>query len=609
MNFYTSIKRFFGAPTTTKTVVSEQTLLQLIQRLWHHINLRRRWQLSLLLVLMMLTSFAEIVSIGAVVPFIAVLTSPDQVFDHPSAQLVIQAFKWTEPSQLLLPLTIVFAVAVLIAGGMRLLLLWGNTRLSFATGADFSINIYRRTLYQPYSVHCARNSSEVISGISNKTNGVIYSVICQLLTLISSCFMLLTILFALIAVEPLISLVTFGGFGLIYILIILLTKKQLMLDGKRISRETTNVIKSLQEGLGGIRDVLIDGTQSTYCQNFSKADLKLRRAQGNNLFISSSPRFLMEALGMLFISLLAYSLANKPNGINEAIPILGALAYGAQRLLPMLQQAYSAWSNILGAQAILIDIIDLLNQKLPKNIDQLKMNKFPFKKNILLKQLGFRYRPHSPHVLKNFNLTIAKGSRVGFVGTTGSGKSTLFDIIMGLLHPTEGILEVDGKQITSVNNYAWQANIAHVPQTIFLVDSSIEDNIAFGIPKDQIDIDRVQQAAKQAQIASTIESWPKKYQTLVGERGISLSGGQRQRIGIARALYKQANIIFFDEATSALDNETEDNVMQAIGSLSQDLTLLIIAHRVTTLKNCTQIVEISDGTIKRVGSYKDIVRS
>ena len=278
--------------------------------------------------------------------------------------------------------------------------------------------------------------------------------------------MLLTILFALIAVEPLISLVTFGGFGLIYILIILLTKKQLMLDGKRISRETTNVIKSL-EGLGGIRDVLIDGTQSTYCQNFSKADLKLRRAQGNNLFISSSPRFLMEALGMLFISLLAYSLANKPNGINEAIPILGALAYGAQRLLPMLQQAYSAWSNILGAQAILIDIIDLLNQKLPKNIDQLKMNKFPFKKNILLKQLGFRYRPHSPHVLKNFNLTIAKGSRVGFVGTTGSGKSTLFDIIMGLLHPTEGILEVDGKQITSVNNYAWQANIAHVPQTIF----------------------------------------------------------------------------------------------------------------------------------------------
>ena len=275
----------------------------------------------------------------------------------------------------------------------------------------------------------------------------------------------------------------------------------------------------------------------------------------------------------------------------------------------MLQQAYSAWSNILGAQAILIDIIDLLNQKLPKNIDQLKMNKFPFKKNILLKQLGFRYRPHSPHVLKNFNLTIAKGSRVGFVGTTGSGKSTLFDIIMGLLHPTEGILEVDGKQITSVNNYAWQANIAHVPQTIFLVDSSIEDNIAFGIPKDQIDIDRVQQAAKQAQIASTIESWPKKYQTLVGERGISLSGGQRQRIGIARALYKQANIIFFDEATSALDNETEDNVMQAIGSLSQDLTLLIIAHRVTTLKNCTQIVEISDGMIKRVGSYKDIVRS
>ena len=217
MNFYKSIRKFFGTPSITSTVVSKQTLLQLIQRLWHHINLRRRWQLALLLLLMLLTSFAEIFSIGAVIPFIAVLTSPERVFDHPSTQLVIQAFELTDPSQLLLPLTIIFCMAVLIAGAMRLLLLWGNIRLSFAIGADFSINIYRRTLYQPYSVHCGRNSSEVISGISNKTNGVIYSVICQLLTLISSTFMLLTILFALIVVEPLIALVTFSGFGLIEI--------------------------------------------------------------------------------------------------------------------------------------------------------------------------------------------------------------------------------------------------------------------------------------------------------------------------------------------------------------------------------------------------------
>jgi ATP-binding cassette subfamily B protein len=204
-------------------------------------------------------------------------------------------------------------------------------------------------------------------------------------------------------------------------------------------------------------------------------------------------------------------------------------------------------------------------------------------------------------------LSIAKGSRVGFIGVTGSGKSTLLDIVMGLLEPTEGKIEIDGAPITMSNNRAWQAHIAHVPQSIFLADSTIEENIAFGVPQEEIDRMRVQQAARQAQIAETIEKWPKQYQTFVGERGIRLSGGQRQRIGTARALYKKADVIIFDEATSALDNETEQDVMQAIESLSKDLTLLIIAHRLTTLKNCTQIVELAGGGIRRIGSYQKVV--
>jgi ATP-binding cassette subfamily B protein len=231
----------------------------------------------------------------------------------------------------------------------------------------------------------------------------------------------------------------------------------------------------------------------------------------------------------------------------------------------------------------------------------------PFQKEIGIKCLSFRYTLQTPWVLNNLNLTIAKGSRVGFVGTTGSGKSTLLDIVMGLLQPTDGALEIDGQIVTPANNRAWQAHIAHVPQAIFLADSTIEENIAFGVPKDQIDPERVRQAAQQAQISEIIETWPKQYQTFIGERGIRLSGGQRQRIGIARALYKQADVIIFDEATSALDNETEQAVMQAIESLSEDLTILIIAHRLTTLKNCTQIVELGDGGIKRAGIYQDIV--
>ncbi len=585
---------------------SNQSIATLLKRLWHHISPRRRGQFGLLLVLMLLASFAEILSIGAVLPFLGVLTVPEKVFEHAAAQPIIQALGLTTPAQLLLPLTIAFAVAALSAGAMRLLLLWASTRLSFATGADLSISIYRRTLYQPYAVHCARNSSEVINGISGKANGVIYSIIVPALTLISSSVMLIAILIALLAVEPVIALAAFGGFGLIYAFIIRLTRKQLLADSQRIARESSHVIKSLQEGLGGIRDVLIDGSQATYCHIYRNADLPLRRAQGNNLFISSSPRYGMEALGMMLIAALAYSLAQQAHGIAKAIPILGALALGAQRLLPVLQQAYGSWTSIQGGQASLQDTVELLDQALPVYADQPAAQPLPFKHNISLKQLSFRYSPQTPYVLKQLNLTIAKGSRVGFIGTTGSGKSTLLDIVMGLLQPTDGTLEIDGQPVTPTNNRAWQAHIAHVPQAIFLADSSIEENIAFGVPKDQIDPKRVRQAAQQAQIADSIESCPKQYQTFVGERGIRLSGGQRQRIGIARALYKQANVIIFDEATSALDNETEKSVMQAIEGLSKDLTLLIIAHRLTTLKNCTQIVELGEGGIKRAGSYQHI---
>jgi ATP-binding cassette, subfamily B, bacterial PglK len=584
---------------------SSPSLSCLLKRLWFHFSRRRQGQFSLLLILMVLTAFAEIVSIGAVLPFLGVLTAPERIFSLPYMQPVIQLLGLSEPKELLFPLTLVFGLAALLAGGMRLLLLWVSTRLSFATGADLSRGIYRRTLYQPYAVHCSRNSSEVINGISSKANDVIFNVIVPLLNLISSSVMLIAILVALLLVEPLIALVAFAGFGLIYSVIIGLTRNRLINNSESVARESTQVIKSLQEGLGGIRDVLIDGSQASYCDIYQRSDSSLRRAQGNSVFISSSPRYAMEALGMILIAALAFVLA-KDDGIDKAIPILGTLALGAQRLLPVLQQAYGAWSAINGRKASLMDTLDLLDQALPEYANAPPVIPLPFESSISLMQLGFRYSLQTPYVLHDINLTIAKGSRIGFIGTTGSGKSTLLDIVMGLLQPSNGVLQVDGETITSTNNRAWQAHIAHVPQTIFLADGTIEENIAFGVPLEQICSERVKQAAEQAQIAQTIEGWPKQYRTLVGERGVRLSGGQRQRIGIARALYKQADVIVFDEATSALDNETESAVMEAIQSLSKDLTLLIIAHRISTLKNCSQIIELSGGSVKQVGSYQHI---
>ena len=462
------------------------TIPQLLARLWRHISSRRRGQFGLLLVLMLIASFAEILSIGAVLPFLGVLTMPERVFEHSLAQPFIQILGLTEPAQLLLPLTITFGLAAVVAGAMRLWLLWASTRLSYATGADLSISIYRRTLYQPYEIHVARNSSGVINGIWSKAKGVIGGVIVPVLTLISASIMLIVILIAMLSVEPLIALATFGGFGLIYVSIIRITHMLKIRNSQSIARESTQVIKSLQEGLGGIRDVLIDGSQEAYCHIYRKADLPLRHAQGINQFIGQSPRFGMEALGMLLISVLAYILAQQADGIAKAIPILGALALGAQRLLPVMQQAYAAWTSIQTTQVSLQDTLDLLDQPLPDYADQPAAKPLPFQQQIKLNQLSFRYSPQTAWVLRNLDLNITKGSRIGIIGATGGGKSTLLDIVMGLLRPSEGSLEIDGQPVTIENHRAWQAHIAHVPQDIFLADSTIEENIAFGIPKDKL---------------------------------------------------------------------------------------------------------------------------
>jgi len=582
-------------------------LPNLLVRLWHHLSRRRQRQFGLLMGLMLVSAFAEVVSLGAVLPFLGILVAPEHVFNHPIVADVALAWGITSADQLVLPLTVAFAAAALIAGAIRILLLWASTRLAFASGADLGIEVYRRTLYQPYRVHVARNSSEVISGITTKVNSVVFGVLLPLLTLVSSIVLLVAITLALIAIDPMVASVAAAGFGASYALITWMSRRRLHRNSQRIACEQTQVVKALQEGLGGIRDVLLDGTQPVYCDIYRQADHPLRRAQGNNAFIGGSPRYIMEALGMVLIAALAYALSRQAGGIATALPVLGALAIGAQRLLPALQQIYSAWASIAGSYASLADTIELLDQPLPAEILQPAPAPLLFQKDIQFRGVRFRYANDGPWVLDGLNLVIAKGARVGFVGSTGSGKSTTLDLFMGLLMPTEGELLVDGQPTSGIRVRAWQQTIAHVPQSIYLADTTLAENIAFGVPRSAIDLDRVQQAARQAQIADFIESSPEGYQAYVGERGIRLSGGQRQRIGIARALYKQASVLVFDEATSALDNATEQSVMDAIEGLSSDLTILLIAHRLTTVRRCDTIVELEHGQVVAQGTYEQLL--
>lgn len=474
-----------------------------------------------------------------------------------------------------------------------MLLLWASTRIAYASGADLSIEVYRRTLYQPYQVHVASNSSTVISATNKATETV--NVLTQLMALISSFVLLVVITLTLIAIDSQVALLATLAFGSSYGLITWLSRKRLRRNSQSVAYEQTQVIKALQEGLGGIRDVLLDGTQQIYCDIYRQAYYPLRLAKANNAFIGGSPRFAMEALGMLFIAALAYGLSREDGGIVAALPALGALALGAQRLLPALQQIYGAWASIVGSHASIRDTLEMLDQPLPAEMARPVPAPLPFRDAIQFKAVRFRYAKDGPWILDGLNLTISKGSRMGIVGSTGSGKSTTLDLLMGLLTPTEGEILVDDEPLSGSRLRSWQRTIAHVPQSIYLADTTLAENIAFGVRRDAIDMQRVQQAAQQAQIADFIESRPEGYNAFVGERGVRLSGGQRQRIGIARALYKQARVLVFDEATSALDNTTERMVMEAIEGLSSEFTILLIAHRITTLRGCDVVVELARG--------------
>ena len=578
----------------------------LIHRLWAHISVRRRWQFLMLLVLTMFSSFAEVVSLSAVLPFIAIITQPDNLFNFPLITDIAHKLGIEKGADLLIPLTIVFVVASVLSGVLRIFLMWVSISLAKFTGADLSLSVFRRTLYQPYSTHVARSSSEIISGMTQKV-GVATGVISSVISIITSGILFASIMTTLFIIEPLVTTISVVVFGSAYIFIALLTRYRVEINGQRCAQQQSHLIKIIQEGLGGIRDILIDGTQTVYCDTFHKSNLLLQRADRENTFINGFPRYFMESMGMILIAILVLVTNYRSGNVVDVLPILGAMALGAQRSLPLMQALYGSWSSIIASKAALVDVLELLDQPLQTQANLPEPEPLVLRETISFENVSFHYGSHGPCVLEGFNLKISKGSRVGIIGRTGSGKSTALDLLMCLLEPTRGQILVDGLPVNHDRQRAWQRIVAHVPQSIFLADSTIAENIAFGTPSDKIDLERVRDAAKQARISEFIESSPESYRTIVGERGVRLSGGQRQRIGIARALYKQASVLIFDEATSSLDNETEQSVMEAIEGLSKDLTLVIIAHRLTTLKNCTQIVELGNGVVKSIGSYQDIV--
>ena len=580
---------------------TNQSTRTLLLGIWGHLSRRRRIQLGLLLVVMLASGGAELVSLGAVLPFLAVLSDPERLWQQPLVQALAGRVGFTQASELLLPATLTFAVAAVLAAVVRLANLRLNGRLAAAVGSDLSCEAYRRTLYQPYGVHVQRNSAAVIAGSTTFISGSV-GALTSLLQLVTAAVVAVGLLAGLLLIDWAVALGAAALFGSVYGLLAITSRQELERNSQRIAAAAKQQIKALQEGLGAIRDVLLDGNQATYVAIYRQADLPQRQLMAKNQFLSTFPRYALEALGMVAIALLGGLLVQQGAG-GAVIPLLGALALGAQRLLPALQQVYANWSSLKASNADLAGVLAMLNQPLPPQVQVAEP--LPLRDGIRLAAVHFRYGPEQPEVLRGLDLEIRRGERIGLIGSTGSGKSTTVDLLMGLLAPSAGRVLVDGADLHDPaypeRLAAWRAAIAHVPQSIYLADSSIAENIAFGVPRQQIDLARVQQAAAQAQIASFIEASPEGYGSFVGERGVRLSGGQRQRIGIARALYKQARVLVFDEATSALDTGTEEAVMAAVEGLSKELTIVMIAHRLSTVQRCDRVIRLAQGAVSADG--------
>ena len=577
-----------------------------LRRLYGSLPRLHRRRLAVVLGVMVAGALAEVVAIGAVLPFLAFISSPHPATTYPRVAEFFHWIGWSDTDHLLVPITIFFATAAITAGAVRILLSWTSARFVYYLGHYLAAEVYRKVLYQPYSYHVARNSSETVAAIQNVYR-VTQSVLVSLMQALTGTAIGLCIAATLFAVDPIVSLGAFGGFGVIYFFVGRLTRKRLDGNSKVVAATQQSRIQAIQEGLGGIRELLLDGTQPVSHARFDDLDRAYSSAQVTTAFIGEAPRFIVEAAAMVLIAFLALFMSTRPGGLAAALPFLGALALGSQRLLPLIQLLHLARTRLRANWHILHEVLDLLELPVPDTSSADRAERLPFSRSVRLEAVSFRYLPDGPNVLSALDLTITKGMRLGIIGKTGGGKSTLMDLLMGLLVPTAGHILVDGVELEPRTLPRWQAIVAHVPQMIFLADATVAENIAFGIPPANIDMDRVRRSARKAQLDEFIQGLPEGYATKVGERGVRLSGGQRQRVGIARALYKDARVLVFDEATSALDAATEAAVMDSINGLGRDLTLIIVAHRLSTVNACDQIVRLDGGQIAEVGDYKTVV--
>ncbi len=562
--------------------------------------------MAFLLALMLVTSIVEMVSVGAMFPFLLVLNKAEGLLQEPRLQKVFWLLQVDTTERLMLVLAMGFIVALGVANGLRLLNFNMQLKLAAAIAADISSQVYENTLYQPYSFHVMQNSSDLIQTVTSDIDRLTNHVLISSLAFLTNALVIPALIFTLVLIDWWVAIAAALILGTAYILIFRTSQRLLRRNSVLFTEAGQHKVKLVQEGIGSIRQILLDHAQPFFQHSYRRDEQVLRRASVKNRIIAQSPLYIIEFIAMGSIVLLALSLG-RGEDFSQVVPVLGSFALGGKRLVQALQQLFSALAQIQGARSSLDRVLVTLKRPIDPLMQLPLLQPLELERELKLQGVWFRYDQESDWVLRNLDLTIAARTTVGLVGSSGSGKSTTADLILGLLTPEQGQILVDDVPLTGERLKRWRGEVAHVPQQIYLSDSSLAVNIAFGIPEKAIDHAQVRRVAKLAQIDGFIEGLPDGYGTCLGERGIRLSGGQRQRIGIARALYKNASVIVFDEATSALDNATEREVMDAIDGLGGQFTIILIAHRLSTLERCDLVIELERGQVVTQASYGELM--
>jgi ATP-binding cassette, subfamily B, bacterial PglK len=587
-------------------------MLSASKKLYQLLTRKDRVKFVLLFGLMLIGMMLEVIGIGMIPLFISSVADPDLLLNNRYAARLLTFMGIQDSRELLIAGGITLIAVFFVKGAYTIGLNYARSRFVYGRFQSISSALFKTYLFSPYTYHLNRNTADLIRNVTNETTLVSSCVLLPILTILMQSVTTLGIFALLVVVEPVITLITFLVIGCFSGLTLKLLKNRIRIHGEIAVKERSRLIKGVNEGMGGIKYVAVTSRQNYFLNKFNHYLHNLKKAE---IFVSISGQAIKpvnEFIAVLGMMIIAFFMIYQGRPLTAVIPVLALFGAAAIKLIPATTQIVSQLNTLRyyshSLDPVYRDIMDKREMDSAGFLNAGEYETLPFTSEIELRNVVFCYPNTDVQAINGVNLTIKKGEAIGFVGLSGAGKTTIVDVILGLLEPQAGGIFVDGVHITT-HKKAWQNNIGYIPQFIFLADDTIRNNIAFGIPEEEISDEKINSAVKAAQLEEFVETLDNGIHTEIGEQGARISGGQRQRIGIARALYNNPDVLIMDEATSALDNITEKYVINAIESLKGTRTIIMIAHRLTTVMNCDRLFLMQNGKIVSKGSYDELLEN